>query len=141
MSHTITFKLNKPAQQFSGGDSTGFGIKGGVKYYDRDTKADAWTNYECAVFAKAQGQIDYYTNNLIEGAVVTVTAKTLKLRSFETKQGVGLVAVLNDAYIEYIASPAIVRDPQAAQSRMNNAQAPHQSAPAGFDDFDQDIPF
>jgi single-strand DNA-binding protein len=138
MSHTITFKLSKPAQQFSAGDSTGFGIKGGVKYYDRDTKADAWTNYECAVFAKAQGQIDYYANNLIEGAVVTVTSKTLKLRSFETKQGVGLVAVMNDAYIEYISSPDIVRDPQAAQAR---AIAPAQQAPAGFDDFDQEIPF
>jgi len=140
MAITISFKLGKPAQQFQAGDSTGFGIKGGVKYYDRDTKADAWTNYEGAVFAKSQSQIDYYANNLIEGAAVTVTAKTLKLRSFETKQGIGLVAVLNDAYIEYIASPAIVRDPQAAQQRLSTGPSMATPVPAGFSDSD-DLPW
>ena len=52
MATTVTFKLNKDATQFQAGESIGFGIRGGVKYYDRQTKQDAYTNFEAVIFAK-----------------------------------------------------------------------------------------
>jgi len=34
MATTVTGKLNKAATQFQAGESTGFGLRLGVKYYD-----------------------------------------------------------------------------------------------------------
>jgi single-strand DNA-binding protein len=144
MSHTIAIKLNKPAQQFQAGDSTGFGIRGGVKYYDRKTKSEKWTNYQAAVFAKNQQQIDFYAGNLIEGAVVTVSGESIAVEEFKGQQGPQIALVLNNARIEYIASPSQVRAPDAAQQVYTKAVAqlgPITNAPAGFESFDDDIPF
>lgn len=141
MSVTVTFKLNKPAQQFQAGDSTGFGIRGGVKYYDRETKKDEWTNYECAIFAKSQAQIDYYQSMFVEGAHVSVGAKTQKIKTFANKQtgAISHSILLNDAWLEYAVSP-VARDPQAAQKAYEAGiqQAPQQPAK---DSFDEDIPW
>jgi len=144
MAHTVTFKLNKPAQQFQAGDSVGFGIRGGVKYYDRKTKSEKWTNYQAAVFAKNQQQIDFYSGNLIEGAVVTVSGESIAVEEFQGHQGLQITLGLNNARIEYIAQPSQVRAPDAAQQAYNNATAPRApivSSPSGFDSFDDDIAF
>ena len=144
MSHTVVFKLNKPAQQFQAGDSTGFGIRGGVKYYDRKTKTEKWTNYQAAIFAKNQQQIDFYAGNLIEGAVVTVSGESIAVEEFQGQQGLQITLGLNNARIEYIASPSQVRAPDAAQQAYNNAtaqRAPIAAPPAGFNDFDDDLNF
>lgn len=147
MSHTIAFKLNKPAQQFQAGESVGFGIRGGVKYYDRKTKSEKWTNYQAAIFAKNQQQIDFYAGNLVEGAVVTVSGESIAVEEFQGQQGLQITLALNNARVEYIASPSQVRAPDAAQQAYNNAEsqrapiAPPPSAPQGFDSFDEDIPF
>ena len=45
MATTITGKLNKAATQFQAGESTGFGLRLGVKYYDRESKMEQWCNY------------------------------------------------------------------------------------------------
>ena len=58
MATTVTFKLNKDATQFQAGESVGFGIRGGVKYYDRQTKQDAYTNFEAVIFAKPTYGLD-----------------------------------------------------------------------------------
>ena len=42
-----------------------------------------WTNYECAVFAKALGQIEFYKSGLVEGAIVEITGQQLKIKTFE----------------------------------------------------------
>ena len=144
MSHTIAIKLNKPAQQFQAGDSTGFGIRGGVKYYDRKSKSEKWTNYQAAVFAKNQQQIDFYAGNLIEGAVVTISGESIAVEEFQGQQGTVITLALNNARIEYIASPSQVRAPDAAQQAYNNAttpRAPIAPPPAGFNDFDDDLNF
>jgi len=140
MSHTVVFKLNKPAQQFQAGDSTGFGIRGGVKYYDRKTKSEKWTNYQAAVFAKNQQQIDFYAGNLIEGAVVTVSGESIAVEEFQGQQGLQITLGLNNARIEYIANHSQVRAPDAAHQAYAKAVAPQQ-APAGFNDFDDDLNF
>lgn len=143
MSHTIAIKLNKPAQVFHAGESTGFGIRGGVKYYDRKSKTEKWTNYQAAIFAKNQQQIDFYTGNLVEGAVVTVSGESIAVEEFQGQQGLQITLGLNNARIEYIASPSQVRAPDAAQQAYNRAAAPQlpAQAPSGFDSFDDDIPF
>ena len=144
MSHTIAIKLNKPAQQFQAGDSTGFGIRGGVKYYDRKSKTEKWTNYQAAVFAKNQQQIDFYAGNLIEGAVVTVSGESIAVEEFQGQQGMQITLGLNNARIEYIASPGQVRAPDAAQQAYTKAVAQPApiapQAPSGFDDL-EDIPW
>lgn len=144
MSHTVVFKLNKPAQQFQAGDSTGFGIRGGVKYYDRKSKTEKWTNYQAAIFAKNPQQIDFYAGNLIEGAVVTVSGESIAVEEFQGQQGLQITLGLNNARIEYIAPPSQVRAPDAAQQAYNNAvtqRAPIAPPPAGFNDFDDELNF
>ena len=143
MSHTVTFKLNKPAQQFAAGDSTGFGIRGGVKYYDRKTKTEKWTNYQAVVFAKSQNQIDYYANSLIEGAAVTVSGESIGVDEFQGNNGLVITLELNNARIEYIAPPSQVRAPDAAQQAYNQgASQPAQNrTPTPIDSFEDDLPF
>lgn len=146
MSTTVTFKLNKPASQFAAGESQGFGIRGGVKYYDRTSKKDEWTNYEAAIFARSPAQIDFYAGNLVEGAVVTVSCETLKphLHSQNNDQ---ITLQMNNARLDYIVSPN-KRAPDAAQHAYSRGLAPRAqdrlpdpAKPAGFDQFDDDLPW
>lgn len=146
MSHTVAFKLNKPAQQFAAGDSQGFGIRGGVKFYNRTTKAEEWTNYEAVIFAKHQNQIDFCAKNLVADAVITISGDSIQVKQFNGNNGLQITLALNNARIEYIASPPQIRAPDAAQQaheagmKMQPAQRAPQH-PAGFDSFDYDIPF
>jgi hypothetical protein len=78
MSHTITGKLNKAARQHQGQNGTTFFVSLGEKNYDFKTKANVWTNYDVALFAK-DGQIPFYMENLNEGAIVSVTGTGLIL--------------------------------------------------------------
>ena len=122
MSTTITIKLNKDAHQFQAGESAGFGIRGGVQYYDRETKAKEWTTYEAAIFAKAPGQVQFYIDSLRAGAVVEITAKTQKIRQFDGNNGPVLSIELLEASVGYIHSP----NQQPAQAQQAPRQAPQQ---------------
>ena len=142
MAHTVTFKLNKPAQQFTAGDSQGFGIRGGVKFYNRKTQADEWTNFEAVIFAKHQKQIDFYAAKLVPDTVVTVSGDSIQVNQFQGQQGLMITLALNNARIEYLVSPSQARAPDAAQQAHAKAMTPAApQQPAGFDDFDDDIPF
>lgn len=133
MATTITAKLNKAASVFQAGESTGFGIRLGVQYYDRETKQKEWTNYECAVFARAEGQINFYKDALVEGAIVEITAKQEKIKTFDGQNGQSLSIELIDASIGYIGT--------VGQAKPVQQQSQQQAAPVddGFDD--QNIPF
>ncbi len=120
MATTITGKLNQAASIFQAGESTGFGLRLGVQYYDRETQQKEWTNYECAVFAKAQGQIDFYKNSLVEGAIVEVTGQQLKIKTFDGQNGQRISIELIDARVGYIGTPG------AGQSYGQNAQQSNQ---------------
>ena len=120
MSTTITGKLNKAATQFQAGESTGFGLRLGVKFYDRDTKSDQWTNYEAVVFAKAPAQVQFYQQALVEGAIVEVSGDKLKIRQFQGNNGLSLSIELLDAKLGFVYAP---------QSSTNQAQAPQQQRP------------
>ena len=131
MATTVTFKLNKPANQFAAGESTGFGIRGGVQYYDRETKQKEWCNYEAVIFAKAPGQIQFYASVLVEGAIIEVTGKQCKIRSFDGNNGQQLSIELLDASLGYAHNPqgqatGAQNQQQAPQPNYQQPQAPQQ---------------
>jgi single-strand DNA-binding protein len=102
MATTITGKLNKPANIFQAGDSTGFGVRVGVKCRDPKTKADAWANYSAVIFAKSPGQIQFYTEALVEGSVIEISAENLLVDSFDGKDGPVLTINMLNARLGYV---------------------------------------
>ena len=129
MSTTITGKLNKPASQFQAGESTGFGLRLGVKFYDRESKSDQWTNYEAVVFAKAPAQIQFYQSALVEGAIVEVSGDKLKIRQFQGNNGLSLSIELLDAKLGAVFAPQPQAPQQQPQQGYNQAPRP---APAQY---------
>ena len=117
MATTITGKLNKPANMFQAGESTGFGIRLGVKYRDPKTKEDAWCNYSAVIFAKSAGQIQFYQNALIEGSIVEVSAEQLKVDSFQGDNGAILSIDMLNARLGYVHTAQ-----GAPQQQQNNNQ-------------------
>lgn len=122
MAHTITGKLNKAATQFQAGESTGFGLRLGVKYYDRETKKDEFCNYEAVIFAKAPAQVKFYQDVLIEGAVVEVSGDKQKIRQFQGQSGLSLSIELLDAKLGFVHAP----NQQPQQQPQRQAQQPQQ---------------
>jgi len=129
MATTITGKLNKEASVFQAGqDSTGFGLRIGVQYYDRETKQKEWTNYECAIFAKNGHQADFYKSALVAGSIVEVSGQQQKIKSFEGQNGTMLSIELIDAKVGYIgtvgngASNTTQNSGNQQHSAQNNAQ-------------------
>ncbi len=116
MAHSITIKLNKPANIFQAGESTGFSIRGGVQYYDHKTKQKEWTNYSAVIFARQPGQIDFYTSALVEGAIVEVMGKNQKIDIYEGGQnGASYTIELLEASLGYIGFAGSAAPQQAAQ--------------------------
>lgn len=147
--HTVPFRLNKPAHIFQAGESTGFGIRTGIKCQDPKTKQDSWTNYEAVVFAKSPAQIEFYTANLIEGAMAVVSGEKLIVREFQGNNGPVITLGLLNANIEAIHTG---RAPDAAQQAYSQGMQRPQQQPqgqpdqqgqgqGGFDEWDSEIPF
>ena len=103
MATTVTGKLNKAASQFQAGDSVGFGLRFGVKYYDRETKSEQWTNYQAVVFAKAPAQIQFYQSALVEGAIVEVTGDKQRIRQYQGQNGLQLAIEILDAKLGFVS--------------------------------------
>lgn len=170
MATTITGKLNKPASQFQAGESVGFGLRLGVKFYDRESKSDQWTNYEAVVFAKQPAQVQFYQSVLVEGSVVEVTGDKLKIRQFQGNNGLSLSIELLDAKLGFVYAPQAAQQQipapqqqmqqqqrQQPQRAYNQApQQPRQAPPQDYQgqmpqqgynqqpapiDFEDDIPF
>ena len=153
MATTITGKLNKPANIFQAGDSTGFGIRLGVKYRDPKTKQDDWCNYSAVIFAKSAGQIQFYTDALVAGAVVEVTAEQLKIDSFQGSENVMLTIDMLNARLGYVFSGQSAPQQaapqqqnqggyaqQAPQQNQGGYQQPQQSQQGGFNNQSQQPP-
>lgn len=126
MATTITGKLNKAATQFQAGDSTGFGLRLGVKYYDRETKTDQYTNFEAAIFAKNPAQVDFYQSALVEGAIVEVTCDKIKIRQYQGQNGLSLSIEMLDAKLGYVMNPNQAPRQQAPQQGFNQQQPQQQ---------------
>lgn len=130
MAITITGKLNKNASIFQAGESTGFGVRLGRKYYDRETKQDAWTNYEFAVFAKQPGQIQFYQNALVEGSVIEVSGDDLKIKSFDGQNGQQLSIEILNAKLGYVHTNQ--QAPQQQQAQYQQPQQQYNQQQGGF---------
>jgi len=132
MAHTIVGKLNKAATQFQAGESFGFGVRVGVKYYDRDTKQNEFTNYEAVIFAKAPAQIQFYQSALVEGAIIEVSGDQQKIKTFDGQNGQSISIELLNAKLGYIHSPNQQAPQQQGGFQQQAAQqnfAPQQQAP------------
>lgn len=125
MGHSVTGKLNKAATQFQAGESTGFGLRLGVKFYDRESKKDEYTNYELVVFAKAPAQVQFYQNALVEGAIVEVSGDKQKIRQFQGQNGLSLSIELLDAKLGFVYAPN-QQQPSNGQANPRQAQQPQQ---------------
>jgi single-strand DNA-binding protein len=129
MATTITGKLNKPANIFQAGDSTGFGVRVGVKCRDPKTKADAWANYSAVIFAKSPGQIQFYTEALTEGSVIEISAENLLVDSFDGKDGPVLTINMLNARLGYVHTGQSQAPQQQNQGGFQNQQSQqHQAA-------------
>lgn len=117
MAHTIVGKLNKDARQFQAGDSTGFGIRLGVKYRDPKTKQDEYTNYQAVIFAKSAGQIQFYQSALVAGSVIEVSAEQLKVDTFQGDNGPVVSIDMLNARLGYVHSANAPQGQQAPQQR------------------------
>ena len=136
MAHSITIKLNKAANEFQAGESVGFSVRGGVQYYDHKTKQKEWTNYSAVIFAKAQGQIDFYRSALTEGAVIEIGGKSQKVDVYQGQNGATYTIELQDAWLGMVHNSnqaPMQQQPQQFQQAPQQAFAPQQpQAPAGF---------
>ena len=150
MSTTITGKLNKSANQFQAGESTGFGFRLGVKYRDPKTKKDEWTNYQAVIFAKAPGQIQFYQSTLVEGSVIEVTCEQLRVDSYDGNNGPILSIDMLNARLGYVYSQqqAPQQQGQPSQQQPQNfqqpaaQQSPMANNPNGTaNDVEEDLPF
>ena len=126
MATTVTGKLTKPANQFQAGESTGFGIRLGVKYRDPKTKEDAWTNYSAVIFAKSAGQIQFYQSALVENSVVEVSCDQLKVDSYTNDSGTLLSIDMLNARLGYVHTQ------QGAPQQQNSNQGFQQQNNGGF---------
>jgi len=123
MAHTIVGKLNQAATQFQAGDGTGFGVRIGVQYYDRETKQKEWTNYEAVIFANQAAQIQFYQSSLVEGSVVELSGESIKIKTFDGQNGQKITLELINARLGYV---------HTGQNQNNQSQggyAPQQQAP------------
>ena len=118
MSISITGKLNKAANQFQAGDGKGFGIRLGVKFYNRETKEQEYTNYEAVIFAREGAQADFYTSALVEGSIVEVSGSGCQIKTFEGSNGaVNTISIL-DSKLGFVFSGA---DKQASTPQATQA--------------------
>lgn len=147
--HTVTGKLNKSAKPFQTQNGTGFSISLGEKVYNRETKQSEWTNYRMVLFAKDK-QVDFYTNNLVEGAIVSVSGDALQIKQWEDKT----YLEMSGCKLGYINNPGDAPRQQAPQQQQGfqpqqpvqqgsfNRNQPQQAPQSsGFDDFDDEIPY
>lgn len=151
--HTVTGKLNKPAREFDAGNSKGFSFALGQKYYDFKTKQQEWSNYKVVIFASNSKQIDFYRASLVEGTVVEVGAKAVKLDSYEGNQGTRHFMELVGAEIQGVYSNdghqpqqqagnnAYQQNNYTAQSQNSSASSQVPATQSSSEDFNDDIPF
>lgn len=130
MSTTITGKLNNNANEFQAGESTGFGFRLGVQYYDRTSKQKEWTNYEGVLFSGNDNQISFLRDNLVEGSVITISAKTLQIKTFDGESGQKITIGLNDCNLDYVVSNS---DKQSNPPQSSAPQQAPQQAPQAKD--------
>ncbi|AOQ26700.1 hypothetical protein [Vibrio phage 2E1] len=129
MAISITGKLNKAANQFQAGESTGFGVRLGVRYYDRETQQNEYTNYEAVIFAKAPAQVQFYQQALVEGSVIELSGTTQKIKSFDGQNGQILSIEIHDAKLGFVHTGNQPQQQQVPQQQYQQPQQQQYNAP------------
>ena len=99
MSHTITAKLNKAANKHQNQSGVTFFVSLGEKNYNFKTKANEWTNYEAALFAK-DSQISFYEEALVEGSIIEVSGTGIIMDATDTNYKPKLI--IQDAKLGFV---------------------------------------
>lgn len=133
MSHSITAKLNKPARQHPNSSGVTFFVDLGERNYNFQTKQNEYTNYSAALFAK-DGQIAFYAESLIEGAIIEVSGTGVIIEMPSDPQYKPKL-MIQDAKLGFVNSPQNAHPQQAAQQYQkpepqHQYQAPPQQVPA-----------
>lgn len=121
MSHSVTAKLNRAANEHAGQSGVTFFVGLGEKNYDFKQKTNVYTNYDAALFAK-DAQIEFYRSALVEGAIVTVSGTGLIL-DISNAQYPKLQ--IQDAKLGFVHSP----EGSAQQQAPNQGGFQQQAAP------------
>jgi hypothetical protein len=152
MGVTVTGKLNRAAHEHG----NNFFVDIGKREFNYKTKEKEWVNYSAALYAK-DNQLDFYRQNLVEGAVIEVSGTGLLIdTSFTGNDGIirPKLLIQNPTLCNKWDSSAPQHNYQAPQQHtqqtapppnqtqgVHNAQQPVPQQNPGFDDFDDDIPF
>ncbi len=131
MSHSVTAKLNRAANEHQGQNGVTFFIGLGEKNYDFKQKKNVYTNYDAAIFAK-DAQVDFYRSALVEGAIVAVSGTGLIL-DLSNAQYPKLS--IQDAKLGFVHSP----EGQAPQQQQQQ-QGQHQQQQPSNQGFQQQAP-
>jgi single-strand DNA-binding protein len=127
--HSVTGKLNKAASEFAAGEYTGFNVRVGERFYNRESKTNDWTNYSAVIFSNNQSQIQFLRDNLIEGAIVELSGEQIKIDTFTKDNGEQLITLeLVNAKLGYISAMSAggVRQPQQQSQQPQQAQQAQQ---------------
>lgn len=127
MTHSVTCKLNKDANQHPTDKGTIFFVSLGEKVYNRKTGNNEYTNYEAALFA-SPNQVNHYTTTLVAGTVIEVSGTGLLMEEQTDPKYKPRLQIM-DAKLGYTFSPDGGQQKQAAPQYQQ--QAPVQQAPQG----------
>ena len=133
MSHTVTAKLNKAARKHDLDDGAIFFVSLGEKNFDRQQKANVWTNYDAALFANGK-QVDFYADALTEGAVIAVSGSGIIIDDSNKDYAPKLKLI--DSKLEFVSAGQQSGGAPAQQQAARQQQPAQQQAPAAnnFDD-------
>lgn len=148
--HVVTGRLNKSARQHQSDTGVTFFVSLGEQHYNFKTRGKGWTNYDAALFAKGN-QVQFYTDALVEGAVISVSGTGIIVQLDDSGQ-YGPKLILQDAKLGFVANDrqksqeyanGTQQAKQAASAPPQQSSSPPQQAPQqqGMDSFDDDIPF
>lgn len=130
MAHSITCKLNKAARQFQNAAGMTFFVDLGERNYNHKSKQNEYTNYSAALFAK-DGQIQFYTEALVEGAIIEVSGTGIIIEMPDDPQYKPRLQI-QDAKLGFVHSGQPAQQggyQQPPQPQQNLQQAPQQQQP------------
>ena len=64
MGHTVTARLQRPANEHAGQQGVTFFVELGVQAFNHKTKQKEWSNYSAALFAKSLGRLTFIVERL-----------------------------------------------------------------------------
>jgi len=106
MPHIIAWKLREDAKEIETAGGTGFAVRLGERYYNRETKKTLYNNYEVVLFANTVLKAQLYRDTLIKGSVIQVMGNESIPKIFRKKDGsLGISFSLTDAKLGFIYNP------------------------------------